>query len=87
MKISEAEKPESHESYCWSFKIFNSQRKQWEKVICCVIYFITNIKGPEYGLQLPMDEIATLKVAHATSNLGGHVHEHYSIDLVLVPIP
>jgi hypothetical protein len=35
---------------------------------------------------LPVDETATLKVAHAASDLGGHVHKHHSIDLVLVPI-
>lgn len=37
-------------------------------------------------MSLPVDETATLEVAHATSDLGGHVHKYHSIDLLLVPI-
>jgi hypothetical protein len=48
---------------------------------------MTNTKDHEHHLSLPMDETATLKVAHAASNLGGHVHQNYSIDLLLVSIP
>jgi hypothetical protein len=49
----------------------------------CVLSFSVQTSSV---LLIPVDETPTLQVIHAASNLGGHIHKHYGIDLVLVAI-